>query len=73
MVCFSCKMRVSGYDFKGIAAGLFEDGEIPDEVADLQFGQSMLACAEEFARASQFKIHFGLGTGHILDLGRVTS
>src|SRR3972149_11543371 len=51
-------MRVSGYDLKGVSAGLFEYGEIPDEVADLQLGQSMLTCAEEFTRSSQFKIHF---------------
>jgi len=51
-------MRVFGYDFKGVAAGLFEYGEILNKVANLQFGQSMLACTEEFTRSSQFKIYF---------------
>ena len=52
LVCFLRKVRVFGDDFKGVRAGLFEDGEIPDEVADLQLRQSMLARAEEFTRSS---------------------
>ena len=52
LVCFLRKMRVSGDDFKGIGAGLFEDWEIPDEVANPQLRQSMLTRAEEFTRSS---------------------